>query len=571
MSIFTGTKTRPPNREAPSFETEIAKFFPRQMEAIKLLDSGKIKYLLYGGALGGGKSYFVRWYLARRLILLFEIWGIERAAVMLACEDYPSLSDRQLQRIAFEFPPWLGRYYDKHRVYGRSFLLNERWGSGALCFRNLDDPSKYASSEWAAIAVDELTKNRYDVFTFLRTRLRWPGLPDSEAQFIGATNPGGIGHGWVKQLWMDRKFPDEWIHPIDYRPAFAYVPSKAKDNPRLDSAYWQTLSTLPPMLRKAFQDGDWDIFIGQAFPDFSKTTHVIEPIPIPFEAPIYMTYDWGYGRPFSIGWWWVDADGRLYRFAEWYGWNGTANEGLRMADSDVRDGIISREKALKIDKRHIIRLAGPDCFSKKPNPMGQGQGRPTAEVFGDKNIYLMPGDPNRELKIRQFRERLKVQQPNIDHVAKELGFTPTDHSALGHVFLDTTSQIYSRNDVITIAQREKRPTPRPEPPMMLIYNTCEQFIRTIANLTIDENKPEDVDTDGEDHVYDEACHICMARPLSLKLPKPRKPEADARIEYITSDAQEPGSFEEQWEKGHRELVDMGLTDDWDESDLIPTI
>jgi hypothetical protein len=148
----------PPETEGPDFDTEIAKFTDRQVEALRLLDSGLIKFLLYGGALGGGKSYFLRWYGIRRLMLLHSVWGLRNTTAMLACENYPSLEDRQLQKIMFEIPPWIGRYYDKHRAYGRALVLRDQWGGGALCFRNLDDPSKYASSEWVLILVDELNK-----------------------------------------------------------------------------------------------------------------------------------------------------------------------------------------------------------------------------------------------------------------------------------------------------------------------------------------------------------------------------------------------------------------------------
>ena len=453
--------------KSPDFDTELAKFTDRQMQAVRHLDSGQIKFLLYGGALGGGKSYFLRWYGIRRLMVLYKIFNIKNAAGMLACEDYPSLSDRQLQKISLEFPPWLGKLYDKHKVYGRCFMLSPRWGSGVLCFRNLDDPSKYASSEWAFILVDELTKNELDIFTFLRTRLRWPGLPDAECQFAAGTNPGSIGHSWVKQLWMDKDFPDEFINPIDYREQFEYVPSLANDNPHLGADYWAQLSTLPEQLRKAFRDGDWDIFIGQAFPQFSRQKHIVPVANIPEYAQLYMTFDWGFGAPFSVGWWWVDNDGRIYRFAEWYGWSGQANQGLRLEDSAIADGIIDRETELQINTSNIIRLCDPTCFNKKPDYKGGGQGPSTAEVFSEKGIHMSPGDPNRELKIRQFRERLKV---------------PTDGGM----------------------------------PMMVVTPNCTQFIRTIPNLVMDERKIEDVDTTGEDHIYDEACHVCMARPLTLK-------------------------------------------------------
>lgn len=422
--------------------------------------------------MGGAKSYFLRWYGIKRLMDLYRKTGLTNITGMLACEDYPSLQDRQLQKIAFEFPPYLGKMYDKHKIYGKSWILPPEYGSGALCFRNLDDPSKYMSSEWAFILVDELTKNDYDTFTYLRTRLRWPGLEDINCQFIGGTNPGGIGHGWVKQLWMDKKFPPEFLKPIDHSSEFAYVPATADDNPFLDESYWAMLETLPPKLRKAFRYGDWDIFVGQAFPEFSRQIHVIDPIPVPEYAPIYMTYDWGFGAPFSIGWWWVDADNRIYRFAEWYGWNGTGNEGLRLPDSEVAEGIIEREEKMGIQGRDPLRIGGPDCFQKKANYMGGGQGPPTALTFKEKGLILHPGDAKREVKIRQFRERLRVRQG--------------------------------------------------EKPMMLIYKNCEQFIRTIPNIVMHEHRIEDVDDQCEDHCYDEACHICMARPLGISDDKTAK-------------------------------------------------
>jgi len=476
----------------PDIDVDLAKFEPRQMEAVKALDSGFIKYLLYGGALGGGKSYFLRWYAVRRLIVLYNVFGISHAVGMLACEDYPSLKDRQLQKIGQEFPAWLGRMHADHREYGRCFILNKRWGSGVICFRNLDDPSKYQSAEFAFILVDELTKNDYDTFTFLRSRLRWPGLPDIECQFAGGTNPGGVGHGWVKQLWMDKLFGEEWYPPAaphDYRTQFTYIPSKASDNPHLDPGYWAVLNTLPENLRAAFRDGDWDIFVGQAFSEFSRLTHVIEPIPIPEYAPLYMTYDWGYGAPFSIGWWWVDQDGRVYRFAEWYGWNGQPNQGLRMTDTAVAKQIVAREAQMRnggiLDKSQsdFIRICDPTSQNKKPDYKGGGQGPSTIEEFAKEGVFLSPGDANRALKIRQFHLRLEV---------------PKDGTM----------------------------------PMMMIYNTCEQFIRCLPNIVIDKNKIEDVDTDSEDHIYDEAAHICMARPLALKNPTKQKSFTDRRIEEL---------------------------------------
>lgn len=469
-----------------NFNRDLAKFTPRQKEAVEAAQAPK-KFLLYGGALGGGKSYFLRWFAVRRLMWLASK-GFKNAVGMIACENYPALKDRQLSKIGIEFPPWLGRRSADHKDYGNCFILDAEYGGGVICFRNLDDTSKYQSAEFAFIFVDELTKNDYDTFTFLRSRLRWRGLPDEECIFIGATNPGGIGHGWVKQLWMDRDFPPEWVAPIDFRSQFEYVQSKADDNPHLDEAYWAQLQTLPPNLRKAFRDGDWDIFMGQAFPQFSKQLHVVKDHNPPAGAPLYMTYDWGFGKPFSIGWWWVDGDGRLFRFAEWYGWNGTADEGLRIPDTEVVQGIKEREETLGIDTSNITRLAGHDCFAKKPDYKGGGQGKSTAEVFGEAGIYLTVGDPTRHLKIRQFRERLRPRN-----------------------------------------EEDGRP-------MMYIAECCKAFLRTIPTLVMDENQVEDIDTKTEDHVYDEACLICMARPLSAPKPKSVLPtEAEKDWAKITGE------------------------------------
>ena len=482
-------KYQPPEQEKKDFDVDIAKFTERQMQAVRLLDSGACKFLLYGGALGGGKSYFLRWIAIRLLMKYFWLYKLTFVQVMLACEDYPSLKDRQLGRIAREFPPWMGKSYVDHAVYGRCFILDAEWGNGVICFRNLDDPSKYQSSEFAAILVDELTKNDLETFTDLRMRLRWPGIPDMACPFIGATNPGGIGHAFVKALWMDQTFPPEFLKPLDYSKTFGYVPSKAEDNPHLDDAYWAGLQTLPAHIRAAFRDGSWDLFRGQAFQEWSRNYHVIDPVPVPEGAPIYMTFDWGFGAPFSVCWWWIDSDGRKYCFSEWYGWSGTPNIGVRLADTEIADGIIKREQKMgftnveekgnfelgeqtlshKVINPQITRLCDPTCFNKKPDYKGGGQMPSTAEVFYNMGLVMRPGDAKRDQKYRQFHEHLRIPK---DENEKVIGV-----------------------------------------PMLQVYNTCNHFIRTIPSLILDENNIEDIDSSGEDHIYDSACHVMVMRPV----------------------------------------------------------
>lgn len=232
---------------------------------------------------------------------------------------------------------------------------------------------------------------------------------------------------------------------------------------------------------------------------FSPRYHVIKPMTIPDYAPIYTTFDWGYGAPFSQMWWWVDADGRFYLFAEWYGWKNEPNIGLRLTDSEIAEGILQRETDMpyNFNSQNLkVRLTGHDCFQKKPDYKGGGQGPSTAEVFTKHGVYMTKADSTRHLKIRQFRERLRVPEDENDR------------------------------------------------PMLQVYDTCHQFIRTIPRIGPDLHNPEDIDTTGEDHCYDSACQLAMFRPMALKLPAPTKTMGAHRIDFL-----EKGSREDQFQVG----------------------
>lgn len=273
----------------------------------------------------------------------------------------------------------------------------------------------------------------------------------------------------------------------------AYIPALLEDNKVLmerDPGYRDRVMAMPEPFRSAYLEGDWDMFAGQAF-GFNRKYHVCAPFPIPDQAPLYFTFDWGFGKPYSAQWWFTDNDGRVFLFAELYGWNGTADTGVRHTDSEIIERIIQKEIDLNLRTEsgawissHIVRLCDPTCFNKKPNFMGGGQGESTAEIFSAAGLIMQPGDPSRVLKIRQFHERLRV---------------PADGTM----------------------------------PMMMVFDTCEQFIRTIPLLQVDIKKPEDIDTSLEDHCYDSACHVLMARPLKRQEPKRSPSPTDKRIEELS--------------------------------------
>ncbi len=253
------------------------------------------RFVLYGGAMGGGKSYILRWWLIAFLLACRDK-NIEGTQVGLFCEDYPTLYDRQISKILTEFPSGLGQL---RQSTTRDFILAAEHGGGRIALRNLDDPSKYQSAEFAAIAVDELTKNDRATFDLLRTRLRWPGI--ARPRFVAATNPGGIGHGWVKALWIDRKFPRE-LGPLAEE--FAFVPARAEDNPHLSASYYDELTTLPPDLAKAYAEGSWDLFAGQFFDVWDPERHVVraEGIELGSWWPRWISADWGFAHNSAVYW-----------------------------------------------------------------------------------------------------------------------------------------------------------------------------------------------------------------------------------------------------------------------------
>lgn len=257
----------------------------------------KYDFTLYGGAAGGGKSYILRWILALYLYWLFNEFGLRNVQVALFCEDYPSLFDRHISKIKFEFPREIGEL--KHIEGTLNFVLLPELGGGSIALRNLDDPSKYLSAEFAAIAVDELTRNTKKVFDFLRSRLRWPGV--ARPKFLGGTNPGGQGHDWVKKLWIDKEFPREMETLKDQ---FAFVQAKASDNKHLPDTYYQNLLTLPTAMAQAYAEGSWDTFSGQYFTNWYEPTHVWDMAEIPFQPywPRWISIDWGFQHSTAVYW-----------------------------------------------------------------------------------------------------------------------------------------------------------------------------------------------------------------------------------------------------------------------------
>lgn len=358
-----------PNSQTISLK-ETMHFHPKQVEATETAD--KAKYFLFGGSAGPGKSYWLRWYMVRTLIKWGKEYNLRGIRAAMFCEDYPTLKDRQISKMEVEFPKWLGCIKET-KTDGLAFYIDEQFGGHVLMLRNLDDPSKYLSSEFAMIGVEELTQNEEMKFHRLRSRLRWTGIP--QPKFIAATNPGGIGHEWVKRLWIDRDFGDN----EQEADLFMYTPALPTDNPSLASSYIATLQSLPTKLRQAYLEGRWDIFEGMFFTEWDPKIHVVEPFEVPDTWPRVRGIDpSGRSGTTSSHIYALSDDGTVYVIQEHY-----------------KSGLDIDEHAREINAMgvgHNVRYTVIDsaAFSKLGMPESQ------AEVFERNGVTdLIPADKKR--------------------------------------------------------------------------------------------------------------------------------------------------------------------------------
>ena len=272
---------------------------PKQKECFAATDA--YRFTLYGGAAGGGKSYMLRWWCLRQLIIRFGRTGIKNLCVGLFSVDYPTLQDRQISKIEREFPAWLG-ITKRTEKEGLCFFLNPEFGGGRIALRNLQDPSSYKSAEFCDIAVEELSENKRDVFEDLVLfRLRSPGI--ERPCFLGGTNPTGVGLQWIKSLWIGRKFPKELKH-LEHE--FHYVPALLQDNPYLGPDYRQSLLGLPDKKRKALLEGDWTIPEGQYFTNFERAQRKVHPATLSQIVQPWWNHwisqDWGFKHAAPVHW-----------------------------------------------------------------------------------------------------------------------------------------------------------------------------------------------------------------------------------------------------------------------------
>ncbi|MEE1049882.1 MAG: phage terminase large subunit, partial [Clostridia bacterium] len=265
--------------------------------------------VLYGGAAGGGKSYGQ---IIDAFLKALQYPGIKQ---IIFRNSFPELNRSIILTALSIIPKELYRYINQsHKM---TFTNGSSIEFGYIASDT--DVSNYQSAEYDIIRFDELTHFTEYQYKYMRSRIR--GVNNFPKQLKSSTNPGSRGHAWVKEMFIKPEIPGKSF-VADDGTSFLFIPALVTENKFLmksDKGYIKRLESLPEAERKALLYGDWEIFEGQFFPEFKNVaenyedrigTHVIKPFKIPDQWTIYRSFDFGYARPFSVGWWAVDYDGR---------------------------------------------------------------------------------------------------------------------------------------------------------------------------------------------------------------------------------------------------------------------
>lgn len=412
--------------------------------------------IFYGGARGGGKTDGV----LGKYALKAQNYGEAFNAIFFR-RELPMLDDA-IERSRQIYSLLGGEWNDQKKTWRMP-------GGGRLRFRPLErisDAEKYQGQNVTDACVEEA--GQYPdpapidrINGILRSST---GVP---TQLILTGNPGGPGHTWLKGRYIDpaplgmkilvRKLPNGKEH------RYVYIPSRLQNNRVLmtnDPEYINRLYLVgSEALVKAWLDGDWDVVEGAYFDCWSSKV-IVKPQTLPAHWTRFRSFDWGSAKPFSVGWWAV-SDGELPQFSKgalirYREWYGASEP----------------NKGLKLTAEQV----GAGILEREAEKIDYG--------VADPAIFIEDGGPS-------IAQRMGVH------------FRPADNKRLPGW-----------------DQMRQRMQGEDGRPMIYCFSTCVDSIRTIPALQHDKVKPEDVDSDGEDHAGDEWRYACMSRPWMRIVEKP---------------------------------------------------
>lgn len=334
--------------------------------------------VLFGGAAGGGKSYgqivdaflyAMKYPGSKQIIFRRTFPELEKSIIRMALELYP----RELFK--YNSSTHTGKFINGS-ILDFGYCDNEK------------DKYKYQSADFDVIRFDELTHFTEEIYTYLVSRLR--GVKDYPRSVRSSTNPGGIGHTWVKKRFIEIGPPDE-VHKLETGTRI-FIPAKIQDNYVLmekDPNYLVRLENLDEKNKKALKDGCWDIEDGFYFSEFNRNVHVVKPFEIPDDWRIYRTLDYGLDC-FAVLWIAVNSLGECYVYREF-------------AEKDmVISSAAEKANELSADEKIYTTYAPPDLWSRS-----QESGKSRADLFRQAGLKIQKSDNNRISGWSCIKEMLK--------------------------------------------------------------------------------------------------------------------------------------------------------------------
>ena len=348
--------------------------YPRQVEFFK----SKARYTAYGGARGGGKSWAAR---TKAVLLASRYAGIQilllRRSLKELRENHVLPLQKMLKKVA--------NYSEMNKEF--TFPNGARIVLG-YCSTEAD-VLQYQGQAYDVIFLEEATQFTEVQFKTFTESNRSSGMMSEKfsPRMYFTCNPGGIGHNWMKRLFVDRSYIGA-EKPENYN----FIKSTVYENEYLmknNPEYVENLENLPDARKKAMLYGDWDAFEGQYFEEFNRDIHVIEPFDVPDHWDKYVTLDYGLDM-LAVYWITIDTEGTAYIYREF------CQSNLIISDAAKRISSLTREKVK-------VFYAPPDLWNRR-----QDTGKSAAEVFNENGLFLVKSNNDRVQGWYNIKEWLQV-------------------------------------------------------------------------------------------------------------------------------------------------------------------
>lgn len=359
----------------------VERWQPTERQARALAFAVDCDEIFYGGAVGGGKTV-----LALQHAYQLSLRHPGHRSIILR-RTFPEVRKSLI-------PPSL-RMFDQRKA---KFLVGEyvwRFENGSTIeFGHMEGPYdwvRYMGSEYDLAVWDELTHFEEEMYTEVNTRVRTTKKRVKEGvrpHVLATSNPGGIGHTWVKERFIDPAPPETPFVHRNHR--IVYVPARLTDNPYIDDAYSTQLDQLSPTRRRALADGDWDANELQFFTQWDPNIHVIEPFDVPEWWPRERGLDYGYNDPLAVVWgaW---NDGIVYIYKEVY----------------ERELVPSQQveviKAVNDDDKILLTYADTQIWNRT------GVGEPVSTQYARLGLVCVPAMKARVSGWAAVRDRMLVR------------------------------------------------------------------------------------------------------------------------------------------------------------------